>query len=110
MRIDGIITNVVKAVNYKCSEIIGSPAGVSLPAGARAGNDGVLALYRSEGFNGLRRADGKLTRNEAFAALRLCLAKNTTNGLTKRYRALSPCGSPYFRLCLPSIVASAALH
>jgi ribosomal protein S18 acetylase RimI-like enzyme len=33
-----------------------------------AGNEPALALYRSEGFVILRRSDGRLTGNEAFAA------------------------------------------
>jgi ribosomal protein S18 acetylase RimI-like enzyme len=40
----------------------------SLSAEVLVGNDGALALYRSEGFNVLRRVDGRLTGNEAFAA------------------------------------------
>lgn len=49
-------------------EAIRCAGAVPLTADVLVGNDGALALYQSEGFKVLRRVDGKLTGNEAFAA------------------------------------------
>jgi ribosomal protein S18 acetylase RimI-like enzyme len=46
---------------------INAPEG-NLTTEVLLGNDPALALYLSEGFKILRRVDGKLTGNEAFAA------------------------------------------
>ncbi|MBL8300866.1 MAG: GNAT family N-acetyltransferase [Rhodanobacteraceae bacterium] len=42
------------------------------------GNESALALYLSEGFRVVKRVDGKLTGNEAFAASGLVLARGAT--------------------------------
>lgn len=43
-------------------------AGTPLELDVLLGNEAALALYRSEGFEVLRRLDGKLAGNEGFAA------------------------------------------
>jgi ribosomal protein S18 acetylase RimI-like enzyme len=54
--------------------------GGSLDTEVLVGNESALALYLSEGFKVLRRADGKLAGNETFAASGHVLQRTASKG------------------------------